>query len=140
MADKKVISIRFHMDSREDMELYERLEQEAGTSDSLASVVKAKIRDFYNKQDDKEQNNDLQDRLVAVVREEMQESGMKLVGAILSGMVGGNGGTVISSSIEGHQRMMSTKYIRRLHMVVYKFSLNEEYSQKLEAMAKYKKR
>ena len=122
------------------MELYEKLEQEAGASASLASVVKAKIRDFYNKQDDKEQNNDLQDRLVAVVREEMQESGMKLVGAILSGMVGGNGGTVISSSIEGHQRMMSTKYIRRLHMVVYKFSLNEEYSQKLEAMAKYKKR
>ena len=28
MADKKVISIRFHMDSKEDMELYERLEQE----------------------------------------------------------------------------------------------------------------
>ena len=92
MADKKVISIRFHMDNREDMELYERLEQEAGMSASLASVVKAKIRDFYNKQEGKEQNVDLQDRLVAVVREEMQESGMKLVGAILSGM-GANHGT-----------------------------------------------
>ena len=59
MADKKVISIRFHMDSREDMELYERLEQEAGTSASLASVVKAKIRDCYNRQDNKEQNTGL---------------------------------------------------------------------------------
>ena len=92
MSGKKVISIRFHTDSKEDMELYEKLEQEAGVSSSLASVVKAKIRDFYNKQEDKEQNIDLQDRLVAVVREEMQESGMKLVGAILSGM-GANHGT-----------------------------------------------
>ena len=95
MLGKKVISIRFHTDSKEDMELYEKLEQEAGVSVSLASVVKAKIRDFYNKQDDKEQNNDLQDRLVAVVREEMQESGMKLVGAILSGM-GANHGTKLT--------------------------------------------
>ena len=94
MSGKKVISIRFHTDSKEDMELYEKLEQEAGVSSSLASVVKAKIRDFYNKQEDKEQNIDLQDRLVAVVREEMQESGMKLVGAILSGM-GVNNGTVV---------------------------------------------
>ena len=95
MADKKVISIRFHMDSREDMELYGRLEQEAGMSASLASVIKAKIKDCYNRQDDKEQNVDLQNRLVAVVREEMQEFGMKLVGAIISGM-GANHGTKLT--------------------------------------------
>ena len=94
MADKKVISIRFHTDNKEDMELYERLELEAGASASIASVVKAKIRDSYFKQERNEQNTGLQDRLVAVVREEMQESGMKLVGAILSGMAGGNGVTV----------------------------------------------
>ena len=92
MADKKVISIRFHMDSREDMELYGRLEQEAGTSASLASVVKAKIRDSYNRQDSKEKNNSLQDRLAAAVREEIQESVMRLGGAILSSM-GANNGT-----------------------------------------------
>jgi len=95
MLGKKVISIRFHTDSKEDMELYEKLEQEAGVSASLASVVKAKIRDCYNRQDNKEQNTGLQDRLVAVVREEMQESGMKLVGAILSGM-GANHGTKLT--------------------------------------------
>ena len=94
MADKKVISIRFHTDNKEDMELYERLEIEAGASASIASVVKAKIRDSYFKHDRNEQNTELQERLVAVVREEMQESGMKLVGAILSGMAGGNGVTV----------------------------------------------
>ncbi len=99
MSEKKVISIRFHTDNKEDMELYERLELEAGSSASLASVVKAIIRDFYNKQESNEQNIGLQDRLVAVVREEMQESGMKLVGAILSGMAGGNGGSFISIPI-----------------------------------------
>ena len=92
MADKKVISIRFHMDSKEDMELYERLEQEAGVSASLASVVKSKLKDFYKSQDSNKKNTGLQDRLVDVVREEMQESGMKLVGVILSGM-GANNGT-----------------------------------------------
>lgn len=90
MADKKVISIRFHIDNKEDMELYNRLVLEAGMTASLASVVKDKIRDCYNRQDNKEQNTGLQDRLVAVVREEMQESGMKLVGAILSGMRANN--------------------------------------------------
>ena len=94
MAGKKVISIRFHTDNKEDMKLYEQLEMEAGGSASIASVVKAKIRDSYLKQERNEQNTGLQDRLVAVVREEMQESGMKLVGAILSGMAGGNGVTV----------------------------------------------
>jgi len=88
MAGKRVISIRFHGDSKEDMELYERLELEAGTSASLASVVKARLKDSYRKQEQTDQNNGLQDKIIAVVREEMQESGMKLVGAILSGMAG----------------------------------------------------
>ena len=74
MTDKKVISIRFHTDSKEDMELYEWLEQEAGTSSSLASVVKDKIKNSYNKVDGNELNTGLQDKLVAVVREEMQQS------------------------------------------------------------------
>ena len=91
MSGKKVISIRFHADSREDMELYERLELEAGSSASLASVVKARIKDSYNKQEQTDQSNGLQDKIIAVVREEMQESGMKLVGAILSGMAGTGG-------------------------------------------------
>ena len=43
MADKKVISIRFHNSSDEDMELYEKLENEALNGGSLASVAKARI-------------------------------------------------------------------------------------------------
>ena len=93
MSGKKVISIRFHADSREDMKLYEQLEQEAGKTVSLASVVKSRIKDSYIKQEQTDQSNEIQDKILAVVREEMQESGMKLVGAILSGMVG-TGGTI----------------------------------------------
>ncbi len=100
MSGKKVISIRFHGDSKEDMELYERLELEAGTSASLASVVKARLKDSYNKQEQTDQNNGLQDRIVAVVREEMQESSMKLVGAILSGMAGTGGALPIVSTVD----------------------------------------
>ena len=57
MSRKKVISIRFHTDSKEDMELYEWLEQEAGISASLASIVKARLKDSYNKQEQKEQSD-----------------------------------------------------------------------------------
>ena len=52
MADKKVISIRFHIDNKEDMELYNRLVLEAGTTASLAYVVKSRVRDSYNQQDE----------------------------------------------------------------------------------------
>lgn len=98
MSRKKVISIRFHTDSKEDMELYEWLEQEAGISASLASVVKARLKDSYKKQE--QQSDGLQDKIIAVVREEIQESGMKLVGAILSGMAGTVGTFPIVPAVE----------------------------------------
>ena len=49
MPRKRVISIRFCAESKEDMELYARLKQEAGTSASLASVVKASNCGAINK-------------------------------------------------------------------------------------------
>lgn len=91
MAEKKVISIRFDVNNQEDMELYHRLELEAGNAASLASIVKVKIRDCYNSQERTEENNELQDKLVAVVREEMQASSLKLVGAIFSGITSTGG-------------------------------------------------
>lgn len=97
MTDKKVISIRFHTESKEDMNLYERLEQEAGTSASLAFVVKSKLKDFYNRLDSNEQNINLQDKMITVVREEMHEFGIKLIGAILSGMGKNDGSAMILS-------------------------------------------
>lgn len=100
MSGKKVISIRFHADNKKDMELYERLELEAGSAASLASVVKARIRDSYNKKEQSDQSNGLQDKIIAVVREEIREFGMKLVGAILSGMAVTGGGVLMSSTVD----------------------------------------
>lgn len=86
MADKRVISIRFHKDNKEDMELYERLEQEAGSSASLAAVVKAKIKNSYSVKNQMEGTAELQEQIVSTIRMEMQESGMKMIGALLAGM------------------------------------------------------
>lgn len=100
MADKKVISIRFHTESKEDMELYRQLELEAGTSLSLAAVVKVKLKEIYHQQIQSEENNRLQEKMMAFIREEMQTLGMKLVGAILSGMGGTGERKMTSSKIE----------------------------------------
>ena len=86
MEDKKVISIRFHMENEEDRQLYERLENEAGTSASLASIVKMKLKEAYFVNKGNNKDICLQNTLIAVIREEMQEYGMKLIGAMLSGM------------------------------------------------------
>ena len=78
MTDKKVISIRFHTESKEDMELYRQLE--AGTSLSLAAVVKVKLRESYYQQIQPEENERMQEKMMAFIKEEMQTLGMKLVG------------------------------------------------------------
>lgn len=90
MADKKVISIRFHIDNKEDMELYRRLELEAGNSASLASVVKSRVRDSYNKQDGYKYSHDLYDGIINAVREEIQELSMKMIGTMITGIFGSN--------------------------------------------------
>ena len=85
MPRKRVISIRFCAESKEDMELYARLEQEAGTSASLASVVKARLKASYARQELIE----FQEKIVEAVREEIQESGMKVIETLLSNSDGG---------------------------------------------------
>lgn len=104
MADKRVISIRFHSDNKEDMELYERLEQEAASSASLASVVKAKIRDSYIAENQIVGITELQEQIVSTIRQEMQQSGMKMIGALLSGM-NGTGGMVQTISITEESKL-----------------------------------
>lgn len=90
MSDKKVISIRFCTESKEDMALYARLKQEAGTSASLASVVKARLKASYEKQELIYRNTELQEKIAEVVREEIQESGTKLVEILLASLGGRN--------------------------------------------------
>lgn len=90
MADKKVISIRFHIDNKEDMELYNRLVLEAGTTASLAYVVKSRVRDSYNQRDEYKYSHDLYDGIITAVREEIQELSIKMIGTMISGIFGSN--------------------------------------------------
>lgn len=90
MSEKKVISIRFSMDNKEDMELYARLEQEAGTSASLASVVKTKVRESYEKQEGMHRNNELLDRISETIRREIQGVSIKMTGVHISDLRAAN--------------------------------------------------
>lgn len=84
MSEKRVISIRFCMDNKEDMEIYARLEEEAGKSVSLASIVKSRIRDSYKEEDVGYGNTEFVEKIVEVIRKEMQESGMKMMESLSS--------------------------------------------------------
>ena len=95
MADKKVISIRFHNSSDEDMELYEKLENEALNGGSLASVAKARIKLSYENATD----SDLKEQIVEIIQDEIQKSSMKIVGALLAGV---NGGVSTENIVESH--------------------------------------
>ena len=51
MAGTMVISIRFHEENHRDMELYDRLKQDAGEVMSLAAVAKERIRVSYQSEE-----------------------------------------------------------------------------------------
>jgi hypothetical protein len=104
MAEKKIISIRFHKDSKADMELYKMLEEEAGSSSSLAAVAKARIRDSYQSAAEGCGSNGFQEQILTAVREEMQQSGIKIAGALISCM-NGTGGALQYSPEDGENRL-----------------------------------
>lgn len=102
MADKKVISIRFHNSSDEDMELYGKLENEALNGGSLASVAKARIKSSYENATD----SDLKEQIVEIIQDEMQKSSMKIVGALLAGVNGGiSTEYIVESQIESNSQL-----------------------------------
>jgi hypothetical protein len=70
------------------MELYRLLEEEAGCSASLASVAKARIKDSYQPKGFGCDNEDFQEQIITAVREEMQQSVIKMVGTLISSMNG----------------------------------------------------
>lgn len=90
MSEKKVISIRFCTENKEDMELYAKLVQEAGRSTSLASIVKARVRTSYDRQELMNRSVEFQEKIVEGIREEIQELSLKMVGTILSNREEGN--------------------------------------------------
>ena len=84
--NQKSIFIRFNMDDKADRELYLKLSGEAGNTASLTSYVKRVLEEHFNLNIKIADRQEFHNQMLAVVREEMQSQGMKLVGALLAGI------------------------------------------------------
>lgn len=87
MAEKqRSVFIRFNMEDEADHSLYLKLAEAAGTSTSLTAYVKRVLEEYLNVKVEISERQTFHGQILAVVREEMQVQGMKLVGALLAGM------------------------------------------------------
>ncbi len=87
MAEQqKSIFIRFNMDDKNDRELYMKLTGEAGSSASLTAYVKRVLEEYFTLNIRIADRQEFHSQMLSVVREEMQSQGMKLVGALLTGI------------------------------------------------------
>jgi len=84
--NQKSIFIRFNMDDRTDRELYLKLTEEAGSAVSLTAYVKRVLKEYFDLNIKTADRQEFYSRMINAVREEMQSQGMKLVGALLSGI------------------------------------------------------
>lgn len=87
MAEKqRSVFIRFNMEDEADRSLYLKLTEAAGTSTSLTAYVKRALEEYLNVKVEISERQTFHGQILAAVREEMQEQGMKLVGALLAGI------------------------------------------------------
>ena len=84
--NQKSVFIRFNMDDRSDNELYQRLVEESGSTSSLTAYVKRVLEEYFSLNIKIADRQEFHNQMLAVVREEMQSQGMKLVGALLAGI------------------------------------------------------
>lgn len=84
--NQKSVFIRFNMEDTADRELYLKLTKEAGNAASLTSYVKRVLEEYFNLNVKIADRQEFHSQILAVVREEMQSQGMKLVGALLAGI------------------------------------------------------
>ena len=84
--NQKSIFIRFNMEDRADRELYLKLSGEAGNTASLTSYVKRVLEEHFTLNIKIADRQEFHNQMLAIVREEMQSQGMKLVGALLAGI------------------------------------------------------
>ena len=84
--NQKAIFIRFNMDDRSDSELYQRLVEESGSTSSLTAYVKRVLEEYFSLNIKIADRQEFHNQMLAIVREEMQSQGMKLVGALLAGI------------------------------------------------------
>lgn len=87
MAGKqRSIFLRFNMSDEADCDLYLKLAEAAGSSVSLTSYVKRVLEEYLRVKIEMSERQDFHEQMLIAVREEMQEQGMKLVGALLAGI------------------------------------------------------
>lgn len=84
--NQKSIFIRFNMEDKADKELYQKLAGEAGNAASLTAYVKRVLQEYFSLNIKIADRQEFHNHMLAVVREEMQSQGMKLVGALLAGI------------------------------------------------------
>lgn len=87
MAEKqRSVFIRFNMEDEADNNLYRKLAEAAGASTSLTAYVKRVLEEYLNVKSEMAERQIFHEQILTLVREEMQEQGMKLVGALLAGI------------------------------------------------------
>lgn len=87
MAGKqKAVFLRFNMDDEADCSLYLKLTEATGSSASLTSYVKRALEEYLNVKIEMTERQYFHEQMLIAVREEMQEQGMRLVGALLAGI------------------------------------------------------
>lgn len=87
MAEKqRSVFVRFNMEDEADNNLYRKLTEAAGASTSLTAYVKRALEEYLNVKSEMAERQIFHEQILTLVREEMQEQGMKLVGALLAGI------------------------------------------------------
>lgn len=102
--DQRSIYIRFNMADEADCDLYLKLAKAAGNSISLTAYVKRALGEYMSMSFEMTERQIFHDQMLSIVREEMQEQGMKLVGALLAGI-----GTVNISTKQEESVPMETE-------------------------------
>ncbi len=85
-GQQKAIFLRFNMADEADCRLYLKLAEAAGSSASLTSYVKRVLEEYLSVKIEMTERQRFHEQMLITVREEMQEQGMKLVGALLAGI------------------------------------------------------
>lgn len=83
---QRSIFLRFNMEDKTECDLYLKLTEAAGSSASLTSYVKRVLEEYLSVKIEMSERQQFHEQMLIAVREEMQEQGMKLVGALLAGI------------------------------------------------------
>lgn len=85
-GQQKAIFLRFNMEDEAESSLYMKLAEAAGSSASLTAYVKRALEEHFSVKMEIASRQEFHEQMLSAVREEMQEQGMKLVGALLAGI------------------------------------------------------